>query len=242
VRIDWLATGPREDDRMCGRFTLRVPVKEMALVFDFETRSLFPAEVPRYNIAPTQPIAAVRVRPGHDQRELVALRWGLIPSWADDPAIGNRMINARAESVATKPSFRAAFKSRRCLIPADGYYEWQKVEGRKRPYIITRKDGKPFAFAGLWEHWESKGDAEVIESATILTTEANDLTRSIHDRMPVILNPGDYTRWLDPESGDPQALQTLLVPYQGKGLTAYPVSTAVNNPKNENPKCVEPLS
>jgi putative SOS response-associated peptidase YedK len=224
---------------MCGRFTLRVSAKSLAGAFGVAESSLFP---PRYNIAPTQPIAVVRMALEDSDRELVALRWGLIPTWADDPAIGNRLINARAETAATKPSFRSAFKRRRCLIPADGFYEWQKVGTGKQPHFITMQDGKPFAFGGLWEHWQNREDGEVIESATILTTEANDLMRPLHDRMPVILEPKDYGRWLDLQATDSGELQALLVPYGGDDLTAFLVGTLVNNPRNESPRCVEPLA
>jgi putative SOS response-associated peptidase YedK len=150
-----------------------------------------------FNVAPTQPVAAVRVVPGGQERELVELRWGLIPSWADDPKIGYRMINARSETAATKPSFRSAFKVRRCLVVADGYYEWQKRDGAKQPFYIHMQGGKLFAFAGLWERWVPP-DGEAIESCTILTTDANELTKPIHDRMPVIVDPPDFGQWLDP--------------------------------------------
>jgi putative SOS response-associated peptidase YedK len=166
------------------------------------------------------------------------LQWGLIPSWADDPKIVNRMINARAESVATKPAFRNPFKSRRCLIPADGFYEWQKTGGKtKQPYHLGMADGRPFAFAGLWEHWRRGGEA--IDSCTIITTEPNELAATVHDRMPVILPEDAYDRWLDPKLDDPDELQSLLVPFPAKRMKAWPVSTLVNNPRNETPECVE---
>jgi putative SOS response-associated peptidase YedK len=218
---------------MCGRFTLRSSSTKVAETFGLSEAPLFE---PRYNIAPTQPVAAVRATP--EGRQLASLRWGLIPSWADDPSIGYRMINARSETVATKPSFRSAFKNRRCLIPADGYYEWQKTDGKKQPYLIGMRDGTPFAFAGLWEHWE-RGQ-EPIESCTILTTAANDLTGPIHDRMPVILDPKDFDLWLDPQVQDPKALEPFLRPHVAETMMAYQVSTLVNNPRNEDPRCVEP--
>jgi putative SOS response-associated peptidase YedK len=195
--------------------------------------------LPLFNIAPTNPIAAMRVVPGGQERELVTLRWGLIPSWADDPKIGYRMINARSETVATKPSFRSAFKSRRCLIAADGYFEWQKWDGAKQPFYIHMKGGKLFAFAGLWERWAPQ-DGEAIESCTILTTDANELTKPIHDRMPVIVDPSDFKLWLDPAER-PDVLQELLRPYAPKSMEAYPVSTFVNNVRNKGSQCVAAL-
>lgn len=173
-------------------------------------------------------------------RELAFLRWGLVPSWADDPAIGNRLINARSETVAEKPSFRTAFKRRRCLIPADGFFEWKKEVKHKQPYLIGVEQDGPFAFAGLWEDWER--DGEVIESCTILTTTANDLMRPLHERMPVILTAKDYDLWLDPSVQDAAAVLPLLQPYPAGEMFAYPVSTWVNDPKHEDPRCVERLA
>src|SRR5262245_7474343 len=179
---------------MCGRFTLTAPrqaLKNLFPLFDF------PEVPPNYNVAPTQAVLAVRVPHGQDKPAPALLKWGLVPGWADDPAIGNRMINARAETAADKPSFRAAFRKRRCLVLADGFYEWQKVGGKKQPYLIRLRGGEPFAFAGLWEHWERDGRA--VESCTILTTDANGLVKPLHDRMPVILAPQDFALWLDPK-------------------------------------------
>jgi putative SOS response-associated peptidase YedK len=193
---------------------------------------------PRYNIAPTQPVAAVR--PASGGRELSFLRWGLVPSWADDPGIGSRMINARADTVATKPSFRNAFRQRRCLIPASGFYEWKKTgDATKQPYHICLRNDQPFAFAGLWERWE-KGDGPAIESCTIITTEANELLAKVHDRMPVILRPEDYDRWLDPRQRDRTELESLLAPYPPDEMKFYPISKLVNNPRNETAACLEP--
>lgn len=221
---------------MCGRFTLRTPPKDLVEVFQL----LHALEmVPRYNIAPTQPVAVVR--PGATCRELSMLRWGLIPSWAQDAKIGASLINARADTIATKPAFRAAFKRRRCLIPADGFYEWKKGEGKtKQPFYIRLKQEYPFAFAGLWEHWEG-ADHSDIDSCTIITTDANDTLRPLHDRMPVILHEEDYDRWLDPKIDDPIQLGELLKPYASEELTAFPISTLVNNARNELPQCIEPL-
>jgi putative SOS response-associated peptidase YedK len=222
---------------MCGRFTLRTSGKVVA---DFFGLSEIPNRPARFNIAPTQPVPAVRVGPEHEGRELALLRWGLIPGWATDRSIGNRMINARSDTVATKPAFRKAFRQRRCVIVADGFYEWNKLNGRKQPYYIRLKDGGPFAFAGLWEHW-NRGGAH-IDSCTMLTTDANEVVSSIHDRMPVILEPEDYDLWLDPEVQDAKKLEPLLVPYTSEGMAAYPVGALVNNPKADDPKCVEPVA
>ncbi len=167
---------------MCGRFTLRTPTHRLAEAFGVRDLPNLP---PRYNIAPTQDAAVVRPGPEGEARELAMLRWGLVPSWSEGPSAYS-MINARAETVATKPAFRAAFRHRRCLVPADGFYEWQRVDGGKQPYLVELASGEPFAFAGLWEHWEG---GDVIESFTIIVTEANELLRPIHERMPVILDP-----------------------------------------------------
>lgn len=220
---------------MCGRYTLRLTPSELAEFFDLFRQPEFG---PRYNIAPTQQVAVIRQSDGN--RELSEMRWGLIPSWAKDEKIGSRMINARSETAAEKPSFRAAFRRRRCLIPADGFFEWQKVEGGKQPYLIGLLNDRPFAFAGLWERWEHpQGDA--IESCTILTTTPNELLADIHDRMPVILSDDAYDPWLDPTC-DPDALQELLTPYPPDELQMTPVSTVVNNPRNDVPECVEPVA
>ena len=221
---------------MCGRFTLAADPDELATLFDLEAVPELP---PRYNIAPTQPVAAVRLHPYTNQREFTFLNWGLIPSWAKDIKMGSRMINARSETVAEKPSFRAAFKRRRCLIPASGFYEWQKLDGRKQPHFIALQDVRPFAIAGLWEHWEG-GDGSVIESCTLLTTTPNALMEPLHNRMPVILHPQDYEDWLQPAT-DPGMLMHLLRPYPAEAMIAYPVSTVVNSPANDSPACIAPL-
>jgi putative SOS response-associated peptidase YedK len=219
---------------MCGRFTLTSPrkvLKEFLPLLDL------PELQPRYNIAPTQPVLAVRQLPQSARPEAVNLRWGLVPHWADDLKIGYSLINARSETAASKPAFRDAFRDRRCLILADGFYEWQKLDGRKQPHHIRRKDGKPFAFAGLWERWR-KGD-QPVESCTILTTDANELMRPLHDRMPVILDTSHFDRWLDPTMHAPAEVQTLLGPCPAGWLQAIPVSTHVNNPRNEDPHCID---
>jgi putative SOS response-associated peptidase YedK len=197
---------------MCGRITFRASGKDLATLFDLIEVPDLDLE-PRYNIAPSQPILAVREPANGVGRELVTLRWGLVPHWAKDLKIGYKLINARAETVATTPSFRSAFRKRRCLVPADGYYEWQKLEKAKQPFYFHRKDGRPFAFAGRWEHWESP-DGELVESCTILTTDANDLAKPIHNRMPVIVDAAQYGLWLDP-AGDLERCQVLLRPYAG---------------------------
>ena len=219
---------------MCGRFTLRTSNKALTKAFDLLDADMADLLRPRYNIAPTQQVAAIRVQ-DNGRRRLVLLKWGLIPSWAKDPAIGNRMINARGETVATKPSFRSAFKSRRCLILADGFYEWQKRGATKQPYCIGLSSGQPFAFAGLWEHWHL-GD-QTIDSCTIITTTANELMEPLHDRMPVILPSSRFDQWLDAES-DRSDVEKLLQPYPAGEMAAYRVSTVVNHPRNEKPDCV----
>ena len=230
---------------MCGRFTLRTPANVLTeqLLRDLGVEA--PASLrPRYNAAPTQSIAVVRESPEiarespEAAREFAMLRWGLIPSWAKDPSIGNRMINARGETVAEKPAFRAAFRRRRCLIPADGFFEWKKIGKQKQPYYFRMSDERPFAFAGLWECWAGDGDA-ALESCTIITTEANDLLRPFHDRMPVILSPDDFSMWLDPQFEDKEQLQRLLRPYTPEEMTACPVNIRVNSPKHDDPQCVE---
>jgi putative SOS response-associated peptidase YedK len=224
---------------MCGRFTLAASPTELAALFDLDGASL-PALAPRYNIAPTQSIAAVRAAPADGRRELVLLRWGFIPAWAKDPSGGAPLINARSETAADKPTFRAAFRRRRCLVPADGFFEWHTENGKKQPYYFTLADGAPFAIAGLWERWQAP-TGDVVESCTLLTTEANDLVRPLHDRMPVILAPADYPLWLDPEVNDPGPPASLLVPFQASAMAGRPVSPRVNAVRNDDPGCVEPI-
>jgi putative SOS response-associated peptidase YedK len=206
------------------------------------TRQL-PLFEPRYNIAPTQDVLTVRVDAESREREAVMLRWGLVPSWAKELQSGPPMINARAESVAEKPTFRTALRRRRCLIPADGFYEWQKLpggakSGKKQPYYIHRGDGQPFAFAGLWETWKAK-EPLVVESCTIITTSANRVLAPLHDRMPVILAEGDYALWLDPSVSEPGDIVHLLAPCDDDELVAEPVSTHVNRVANDDPQCIE---
>ncbi len=222
---------------MCGRFGLTRP--ERLDLQRFGIGELLPL-VPRFNIAPGAEILAVRVRDGERCADLV--RWGLIPSWAKAPDIGNRMANARADSAFAKPSFRNAMKSRRCLIPADVFYEWQVVPGqtRKQPYAVRGRDGEPFAMAGLWEYWRPRdGGGEGIVSATILTTDANTLMARIHDRMPVIIDPRHYNEWLDARTPAP-ALRDLMQPCPSEWLDAYPISLRVNNPRTDDARVLEP--
>lgn len=224
---------------MCGRYTLRLDLADIQDAFpDFS----FPEELaPRYNIAPTQDAPVI---PNDGERAVKLFHWGLIPFWAKDAAVGSRMINARSETAAEKPAFRAALRRRRCLVLTDGFFEWQKVPGSKAkvPTYIRMASGEPFAFAGLWEVWRPQPDADPVFSFTILTTEPNALVRPIHDRMPVILPRSGYETWLRPEELDPADVAALLAPFPDAALTAYPVSTAVNNPRNEGPQCIAPLA
>ena len=220
---------------MCGRFTLASPGEAVGELFGLTET---PVLAPRYNIAPSQPVAAVRA--AGEGRELVALRWGLIPSWAKDPAIGDRLINARSETAAEKPSFRTALRQRRCLLVADGFYEWRKDGPRKQPHLIRFRDRRPFAMAGLWERWE--GPDGPVESCTILTTAANEVVAPIHERMPVILVPETHAAWLAPATRDPVMLAPLLRPLAAEELEVFPVSLRVNSPANDDPQCIAPLA
>lgn len=223
---------------MCGRFNQTASPEVIAQQFELDDPPLFK---PRYNIAPSQQVTAIRLDPNAVKRECVMLRWGLIPSWAKDPKIAFQCINAKAETVAEKPSFRSAFKKRRCLVVATGFYEWQ-VQGRtKQPMCIGLRSKRPFAFAGLWEHWKPL-EGEPVETCTIITTEPNGLMAPIHNRMPVILAPTSYDQWLDPTFQEVELLKALLRPYPSEELTAYPVSTLVNNPRHDAPQCLEPVS
>lgn len=221
---------------MCGRFVLMTVGRDIAEHFQLSEE---PELEPRYNIAPTQIVPVVRLDAETARRELRLVKWGLIPFWAKDPSIGSRLINARAESAAGKPAFRTAFKHRRCLVPADGFYEWKRVEKKKRPYFFGSADKRPLAFAGLWECWEGP-DGEVIESCTVLTTDSNELLQPIHDRMPVILKVEDYDLWLDPAVKKPELLQHLLKPYPSEEMTGHPVTSKVNKTAYESPDCIKP--
>jgi putative SOS response-associated peptidase YedK len=221
---------------MCGRFTLTTSKQQLAEAFAEFTppRSISP----RYNIAPSQPVAVV---PNTGQNQIDSFSWGLVPSWAKDIKIGNRLINARAETLAEKPSFRAAYRRRRCLVLADGFFEWRKQSDKtKVPMYIQMASQAPFAFAGLWEEWHSEYGDQLF-SCTIITTEPNELLASIHNRMPVILPPQTYDQWLDPAEQPASRLQPLLRPFPAEQMVVYPVSTFVNNPRNESEQCIAPL-
>jgi len=221
---------------MCGRFALSAKTKDIEKLFP-QLKSNEELK-PRYNIAPTQPIAAIL---NSSPNEISFIKWGLIPFWAKDKSIGNKMINARAETLLEKPAFRNLLKKRRCLIIADGFFEWKKIEGEKRkiPYFIKMKSGNPFVFAGLWDQWKSE-KGELITSATIITTRPNKDLKNIHNRMPVILLPQESKLWLS-EEADINFLQNLLKPYPENQLEAYEVSTAVNNPVFDDVSVIQKL-
>jgi putative SOS response-associated peptidase YedK len=195
---------------------------------------------PRYNIAPTQPVPVIRQHPKEARRDLSAMRWGLIPSWAKDSSGAARMINSRSETAASLPAFSEALKLRRCLLPADGFYEWQRA-AKSQPYCFEVKNGGMFAFAGLWDRWRAR-DGQWIRSCSILTTSPNDVTRPIHDRMPVILGKHDYDLWLDPGMKDTKTLAELLQPYNAREMRCYPVSNRVNQVQNDDPECSAPIA
>jgi putative SOS response-associated peptidase YedK len=221
---------------MCGRYTFFSPSESVTRLFDTPVPVSIEA---RYNIAPTQFVPAIRLDP-QGQRQLVMLHWGLVPSWAREKAIGNRMINARAETLAEKPSFKKAFSQRRCLVLTSGFYEWRKEGGAKRPYFISRKDSEPIAMAGLWEGWRQ--ETEPLESCTIITTEANDFMQALHHRMPAMLAPEDCGRWLDSKNVGIVEAADLLRPLQEDSLQAWPVSTRVNSPRNEGAELLDPVA
>ena len=218
---------------MCGRYTITATPEVLRALLGYAEQPNFP---PRYNIAPTQPIPIVRLIDG--KRHFALVRWGLLPSWVKDPKKFTLLINARGESAAEKPAFRAAMKRRRCLIPADGFYEWQAGGARKQPYFIHKKSGAPFAFAGLWETWTGP-NGEELETAAIVTTTANKTLAPIHDRMPVILAPDVFDLWLDAANVDPMTASALIAPAPENLLEAYPISTDVNRVANDNPKLLE---
>jgi putative SOS response-associated peptidase YedK len=221
---------------MCGRFSLANPQQLAETFAGIELPAGLP---PRYNIAPSQPVAVIA---NNNPHKLEFFQWGLIPSWAKDPAIGQQMINARAETLAEKPSFKNAYRRRRCLVLADGFYEWRKEADTKTktPMYIKLESGQPFALAGLWERWAS-ADGDEILSCTIITTTPNELMAAIHNRMPVILPPEAYTLWLNPAERGPAELENLLRPFPANEMTAYPVSKLVNSPRNDSPACIEPV-
>ncbi|HXQ31970.1 MAG TPA: SOS response-associated peptidase [Steroidobacteraceae bacterium] len=224
---------------MCGRFAFHSPHETVVQLFAVPRAA--PDIAPRWNIAPTSEVAAVRVA-GDGRRELVSLHWGLVPSWAKERAIGQRMINARAETLLEKPAFRSAFRRRRCLVLADGYYEWRVVTGGKQPYYVHAASGLPFGMAALWETWHDLENNEPLESCVIVTRESSGVVREIHGRMPVIIPPESYAIWLDPANEDVAALATLLTAEPGAELVAHPVSRRVNSPRSEGAELVEPAT
>ncbi len=230
---------------MCGRFNVLssaqgfVDLLQILVKIDSRLESR-----PRYNVAPTNRVLAVRWSAPKGEAEMTELRWGLIPHWAKDISIGNRLINARSETAATKPSFRYAYKAARCLIAANGWYEWQKLESTKQPYNIRRKDGCPFFFAGLWSSWRGvnrEGQQLEVESCTILTAEASDSLTHIHPRMPVVLGPGLYEQWIDHATHEIERLNGIIEQRVMQDFEAYPVSTFVNRPANDLPRCLQPI-
>jgi putative SOS response-associated peptidase YedK len=231
---------------MCGRMTMRTDVSDVAEIFDAEIRdpAAFAEVPPRYNVAPTQPIEVVVQR--EDGRVLELHRWGLVPSFAKSVSVGNRHINARAETIATTPAFRTSFAKRRCIIPADGFYEWRREPGprggagRKRPFLIHAADDRPLAFAGVWAPWRDPATGEWLLSAAVVTTRANETVAQLHNRMPVILEPSEWPIWADSEIRDPVLLMDLLRPASDDLLTLTEVSPLVNNANNEGPALLEP--
>jgi putative SOS response-associated peptidase YedK len=223
---------------MCGRYKLSRRKQVVEEYFDAVSDE--PDWAPRFNIAPTQPIAVIRQNPKEPIRELSLMRWGLIPSWSKDSSGAARMINARSETASTKPAFRDALKSRRCLIPADGFYEWKRDGKAKQPYCFEVGEGDLFAFAGLWERWKDPS-GEWIKTCSILTTTPNAVTAPVHDRMPVILDPDAYDLWLDPGMTNVDAATDLLKPFDARVMQGFPVSTRINSVVNEDAECSRPV-
>jgi putative SOS response-associated peptidase YedK len=221
---------------MCGRFIRTTPIERFSALFSAPGSVVLKAS---YNIAPSSKILLARNTP-KGGRELVALKWGLVPSWSKEPRTEFNTINARAETIDEKPTFRSAFKSRRCLIASDGFIEWQKKpDGTKQPFLIGLADQKPFAFAGVWEQWER--DGQTLESCAIIVTEANTLMKPIHDRMPVILSPDYYDAWMNPKETNTSILKSVLLPYPSDRMKAYPVSALINNPKHDEKTLISPF-
>jgi putative SOS response-associated peptidase YedK len=219
---------------MCGRF--RLSRRKQIIEEQFNTQPWDDDWSPRYNIAPTQPVPAIRQHPEEPVRQIATMRWGLIPSWAKDTSGAARMINARSETASTKAAFRDPLKFRRCLIPADAFYEWKRNGGSKQPYCFEINDGELFAFAGLWDGWKN-GEGQWVKSCSILTTSPNAVTSAIHDRMPVILNPDSYDLWLDPGMTDVHVVSELLKPYDARLMRSYPVTTRINHVANDDVEC-----
>ncbi len=219
---------------MCGRFTLTTSSQTVQEVFpQFE----IPELEPHYNIAPTQSVAVIRRARSEQDPSFAMVRWGLVPFWAEDPSVGSRMINARSESVADKPAFKHNFQKRRCLVLADGFFEWMETDGKKQPYYIRLKGGRPFAFAGLWDRWNKVEPA--LESCTVLTTDGNDLIQPLHDRMPVILHTKDVDTWLDHSLQNLADFEPLMQPFPSDLMESYPVNPVVNSVRNDDARCIE---
>lgn len=225
---------------MCGRFVQKTPLGAIQVLF--ETVNGVPNAPPRYNAAPTDTLAVARYNPKTRERSLDLLRWGLVPLWAKDISFGVRCINARAESLSRTPAFRDAFERRRCLVPADAFYEWQKRGGQTQAYAIVAAEGGVFAFAGLWERWRDPKDGSILRSFTIVTGEPNALCEPIHERMPIILPKSNWPVWLGEEEASPEELYTLLRPYPAELMRAYPIGPAVGNVKNDNPSLLDPIA
>ena len=224
---------------MCGRFVLKAPFSELVRLYSVTNNLNLE---PRYNIPPTEDIAVVRTDLADNGRRLNMLRWGLVPYWAKDIKIGFSLINAKAETVAEKPAFRDAFKERRCIIPADGFYEWKKLDTKtKQPYAIVMKDRSVFGFAGLWERWKDRTSGQTIQSCSIITTTPNEICAPIHNRMPVILPKENYAKWLGEEATEPPHLMSMLKPYPAEAMEAYPVGSRVGSVKNTDAGLFEPL-
>jgi putative SOS response-associated peptidase YedK len=227
---------------VCGRIILITPAVDLARALGIVAPPAWARDhVPRYNVAPAQPIPAVRWDPEKDERQLTRLHWGLVPAWADTSASGYKMINARSETVATKPAFREAYRKRRCIVPVDGFYEWQRAGRRRRPHLFRPAEGGLLGLAGLWELWQ-RSDEPPVESCAILTTEANALMRPIHDRMPVILPREQYATWLETEPERAVSLGELLKPCPDSWLTVQPVDQRVNRPDFDGPECLAPVA
>ena len=223
---------------MCGRY--RLSRRKQLVEEYFDCGSDEPDWVPRFNIAPTQPVPVIRQNLKEPVRELSLMRWGLIPTWVKNPSVAARMINARSETAATNPAFRDALKSRRCLIPTDGFYEWQRVGKTKQPYCFEVNNGELFAFAGLWDRWKDP-NGNWIKTCSILTTTPNAVTSAVHDRMPAILDPDCYDLWLDPGMTDVRVASELLKPYHAKSMRSYPVSTRINYVANDDEERSRPV-
>jgi len=219
---------------MCGRFVQKADLREAGTLFEALVEA---RQRTNYNVTPRQPVAVIME---DGKRKIVEMSWGLIPHWAKDASIANKLINARSETVAEKPSFRDSFKSRRCLIIADGFYEWQTKDGAKKPFFIFMKDKKPFGMAGLYDHWKDQG-GKVITTCTIITTEANEFMKALHHRMPVIINPKDYDQWLDPAEKDASKINALMKPREPGDMDAYEVSTVVNSAGYNSAECIDPV-